>query len=382
VSDLRVGFNAYLLATAGLRGWMRYTLNLLAALPACGVRPVLYSTAPVQPEHLARLPAGSFEVRVGPPMRYLVWENRWVPSQLRADRIDVFHCPMNYGLPWTTPCPRVLTLHDAIDQIYYFRRAGWRGRWRPSAVRTRLVYWAARQRAHHVVTVSEHAKGDIVNYLRVPAGRVSVVYEAADSHFLRPVPPHEVEAVRAGHGLRRPYFLYLGGWEGRKNVPFLLRGFAAAKLADIDLVFAGGRDDQRAALVALAGELGYADRVQLLGFVPDAELPALYAGALAFVYPSEYEGFGLQVCEAMAVGCPVLVARATSLPEVVGAGGETFALGDPAELAGLLRRVAADDAYRAALVVRGRARAADFSWGRAAAETAAVYQNLVRRGGA
>ena len=90
---LHVGFNAYLLASPDLRGWTRYTVNLLAALPAHGVRPVLYSNAPVHPDHLARLPPDSFEVRVGPPMRYLLWENRWVPRQLAADRIDAFHCP-------------------------------------------------------------------------------------------------------------------------------------------------------------------------------------------------------------------------------------------------------------------------------------------------
>jgi glycosyltransferase involved in cell wall biosynthesis len=377
VTELRVGFNAYLQASPTMRGWVRYTVNLLAALPAHGVRPILYSNAAVHPAHLARLPPGSFEVRVAPPMRYLAWENTWVPRQLRTDRIDVFHCPMNYGMPWFTPCPRVLTLHDAIDQIYYLLQASWRARWRPSSIRIRLVNWAARARAHEIITVSEHAKGDIVNYLRVPAQRVSVVYEAADPLFHLPVDPQAAAAVREKRGLHRPYFLYLGGWEKRKNVPFLLRGFAAAGFSGAELVLAGGKEEERAALTALAAELGCADRVSLLGFVPDAELPALYAGALAFVYPSEYEGFGLQVCEAMAVGCPVLVARATSLPEIAGSGGETFALDETAELAGLLRRVACDDAFREDLAVRAKARSADFSWDKSAAETVAVYRRVI-----
>jgi glycosyltransferase involved in cell wall biosynthesis len=379
-TPLRVGFNAYLLAAPDLRGWTRYTVNLLASLPARGVRPVLYSNALIHPDHLARLPPDSFEVRVGPPMRYLVWENRWVPRQLRADRIDVFHCPMNYGLPWATPCPRVLTLHDAIDEVHYRPRAAWRARWKPGAVRARLANWAARRRAHHVVTVSEHAKADIVRHLRVPAARVSVVYEAADPVFHREVSADAVAVARGKLGLTRPYFLYLGGWEARKNVPFLLRAFAASGLAEADLVLAGGRDAERGELESLARTLGCAGRVKVLGFVPDAELPALYAGALAFAYPSEYEGFGLQLVEAMAVGCPVLAARATSLPEVLGPGGETFALGDPAELGALLRRVATGPAFRADLTRRARARSADFSWDRAAAETVAVYRRLAGGG--
>jgi glycosyltransferase involved in cell wall biosynthesis len=119
--------------------------------------------------------------------------------------------------------------------------------------------------------------------------------------------------------------------------------------------------------------------VKLLGFVPEEELTALYAGALAFVYPSEYEGFGLQLVEAMAVGCPILAARATSLPEVLGTGGETFTLHEPGELASLLQRVATNERFRRELVASAKARSADFSWDRTAAETAAVYRTLVRR---
>jgi len=374
VTLLRIGFNAYLLSAPSLRGWTRYTVNLLAALPPHGVRPILYSMAPIHPDHLARLPLDSFEVRTAPPMRYLAFENRWIPRQLRIDSVEVFHCPMNYGLPWSTPCPRVLTLHDAIDQIYYGRRARWQDRWRPSALRTRLVNWSARRRAHRIITVSEHAKADIVGYLGVPAARVSVVYEAADPEFHFPLSPNAIEAARDKWKLNRPYFFYLGGWEGRKNVPFLVRAFAAARLADVELVLAGGKEDQRGTLTALATELGCADRLRLLGFVPDPELPALYAGALAFVYPSEYEGFGLQVCEAMAVGCPVLVSRATSLPEIAGRGGETFALDTAGELTALLQRVATDVDYRTELAFRAKVRSVDFSWDKAAAETAAIYR--------
>ena len=90
---LRIGFNAYLLSGPSLRGWNRYTVNLLAALPAHGVRPVLYSTSPVHPDHLSRLPADSFEVRVTPPMRYPFWEQRWLPRQAKVDRLDVLHSP-------------------------------------------------------------------------------------------------------------------------------------------------------------------------------------------------------------------------------------------------------------------------------------------------
>jgi glycosyltransferase involved in cell wall biosynthesis len=119
--------------------------------------------------------------------------------------------------------------------------------------------------------------------------------------------------------------------------------------------------------------LGIRDRVRLLDWVDDEDLPALYAEAMCFVYPSAYEGFGLQLCEAMAVGCPVLAARETALPETLGGGGETFELRDPAELSRQLQRCATDGEYRSCLSRRAKERSADFCWRRTAEQTLAVY---------
>jgi glycosyltransferase involved in cell wall biosynthesis len=375
---MKVGFNARLLFAPDLRGWNRYTVNLLAALPACGIEPVLYADRPLHPAHLARLPAGGFEVVVGAVRPYAAWEQFWLPWRAGRDRVAVLHAPANFGLPWSSPCPRVLTLHDAIPQAYDDPRDGLRARLSPHAARGRLAHWLARSCAERVITVSEHARGDLISVLGLSPERVRVIPEAADPSFFEPVNGDRRASALARYGLgQRPYVFYVGGWERRKKVPFLVRGFADARLDGVDLVLAGGRDDQRAALEALADSLGVKDRLRLLGWVDDADLPALYAGALAFAYPSEYEGFGLQLCEAMAVGCPLLAARATSLPEVLGEGGETFALDDPAELTALLRRVAADPCFRARLSDRARARADAFSWARAAEATAAVYRELI-----
>lgn len=373
---MRVGVNARLLHAPDLRGWNRYTVNLLAGLPALGVELVLYADRPVHPAHLSRLPAGGYTVRVGGVRPYAAWEQVWLPRACGRDRVDVLHAPANFGLPWSSPCPRVLTLHDAIDQVYYAPRAGLRQRWALPALRGRLAHWVARTRAERVITVSGHARGDLVGRLGVPAGKVRVIPEAADPGFLGPVGADRRAAARSRLGLARPYVFYVGGWEGRKNLPFLVRAFAAAGLEGVELVLAGGRDGQRAALAGLADGLGVGDRLRLLGWVEDDDLPALYAEALCFAYPSEYEGFGLQLCEAMAVGCPVLAARATCLPEVLGVGGETFDLETPDGLADLLRRVATGPGFRDELARRARGRSADFSWPRAAEATAAVYREL------
>jgi glycosyltransferase involved in cell wall biosynthesis len=288
--------------------------------------------------------------------------------------VDLLHTPFNFGLPLRSSCPRVMTLHDVIDYSYYGRRSSARQRITPAALRSGLSMWIARKAADQFITVSEHARGDLIRYLYVSPSKITVTYEAADPSFHGRVTGSARAAVCSKYSLTKPYVLYVGGWEERKNVPFLLRAFAAAKLANVDLTLVGGREDQMLVVRRLAESLGIAARLRLLGIVNDNDLRAIYRGALCFVYASEYEGFGLQLCEAMAVGCPVFAARSTSLPEILGDGGECFSLEHHAELAALLQRVEQEQEFRAALVSRAEHRGKEFSWRRTAEETLRVYQ--------
>ena len=374
---MRVAVNARLLASPDLRGWNRYTINLLAALAECDVDLLLYGDRPLHPVHLERLPVKRYELRIAPPSKYTLWEQYWLPRQCGRDHIDILHCPMNFGLPAICPCPRVLTLHDAIDQIHYGRRTAWHRRLSPGQVRNSLSHWVARTRAERVITVSDHSGRDLVEHLHIPRERISIISEAADPIFHAPVSAAQRANVRREYGLPHSYIFYVGGWEQRKNIPFLLRAFAEAALCGVDLVLAGGRDEQKTELARLAAELGMSDRLRLIGWVPDSDLPALYSGALCFVYPSLYEGFGLQLCEAMAVGCPTLAAHATCLPEVLGSGGDTFNPSEPHELAGLLQSVAGDEGYRRDLSRRAQLRSQDFCWRGTAEQTLEVYRRAV-----
>ncbi len=370
---MKVGFNARLLASPTLRGWNRYAINLLMALANLEVELFLYSDQPLAASHLSRLPPNRYQVRIAPPMRYLIWEQVWLPQQCRHDQVEVLHCPMNFGLPWLSPCPRILTLHDAIDQIYYLQQMTWQQRLNLGHLQNQFYHWLARTQAEQIITVSEYSKADLIKHLQIPNHKITVIYEAADARFHQPV--SHTERVRSLHQLDSAYIFYIGGWEQRKNIPFLMRAFAEAHLPQVDLVLAGGKAEQRSPLLALAADLGISDRLKLLDWVEDADLPALYAEALCFVYPSEYEGFGLQLCEAMAVGCPVLAARATCLPEILGAGGETFAL-DQNQLAALLRQLLDDLSFRNKLADRAVSRSRYFEWGKAAKQTMDLYARI------
>jgi glycosyltransferase involved in cell wall biosynthesis len=373
---MRIGFNGRLLSDATLRGWNRYTINLLRELAAYDVHLFLYTDRPLHPNHLSVLQPGSYTVRESGPMRFIRWLEFWLPQQCRIDQLDVLHSPFNYGLPFSSPCRRVLTLHDAVDQIYYGRDVPFLARLRPAALRMTYLNWTARVRSHRVITVSHHAKADLVAAFGLPPGKITVTYEGADEKFHQPLSEDRVGTVARKHGIESPYVFYVGGWEKRKNMPFLLKAFAAAQLPQVKLALAGGKAAERHEIIALARSFGIADRVQLLEFIPDEDLPFLYRGALCFVYPSEYEGFGLQLCEAMAVGCPVLAAQASCLPEILGNGGETFPLDDVGPLAELLKRLFHDASFRATLADRAAIRGAEFSWSKMAAETMSVYRNL------
>jgi hypothetical protein len=374
--NMKVAFNARLLTSPTLRGWNRYTINLLQELAALGIKLFLYSDQPLHPTLLERLPLDSYQVRISPPMRYVIWEQYWLPKQCEKDKVDILHCPMNFGLPWSSPCPRVLTLHDAIDQVYYSQDRPWYKQLSLADVQNKIYHWVARNRAEHIITVSQYSKQDIVQYLHIPEEKITVIYEAADGGFHRQVNQTERLQVRNKYQMLRPYIFYIGGWEKRKNIPFLVNAFAQANLDGVDLVLAGGKDEQYATLMQLAESLGIADSLRLLAWVEDADLPALYAEAVCFVYPSEYEGFGLQLCEAMAVGCPVLASKATCLPEVLGDGGETFAISETKELANLLQRLTSDKSYYFHLVNQAKNRSKHFTWQATARQTEQVYKQV------
>jgi glycosyltransferase involved in cell wall biosynthesis len=356
---LRVGFNARLLSSETTRGWNRYLVSLLAELPALGAELFLYSHLPPHENHIRNLPSGAYQVRVSKPMTYLAWQEYWLPRQCREDALDIFHSPFHYGLPWRADCACVLTMHDAIGL-------------HPLAPLLSPHVWAyhamARARADHIVTISKYSCADLMRAFGIPKSRITVTYLAAHRAF------HEItegpgQKFPALCGATAPYVLYYGGWEERKNVPFLVRAFAATRAPGLQLVLAGGSDAERTAVRGLVDRLGIAGRVRLLGILDDADLPGLCAGALCFAYPSRHEGFGLQVCEAMAAGCPVLVARATSLPEVLGDGGASFSLDDPHELTQLLQRMASDTDWRATLSRKARERSHTFSWHTTAVKT-------------
>ncbi len=230
------------------------------------------------------------------------------------------------------------------------------------------------RRADAVIAVSAHTKADVVETFGIPAERVHVAHPAADPRF-RPQSPAEVARVRAALRLPEKFYLYLGALEPRKNIDGVIAAFDRT-VGDADLVIAGGGGWLNEDVFRRAAASPKSDRIRFLGYVDEADKPALYAAALALVYPSFYEGFGMPPLEAMAVGTPVVASHVSSLGEVVGDAGllvDPYAVG---EIADAMRAVADDAALVAELGRRGRERAKRFSWQESAARLERVFASL------
>jgi len=292
----------------------------------------------------------------------LAWKHLALPLALARDRRDVFHSPTG-TLPLWAPCRQVVTVHDlfaAIEPSWFTPRRAWQ---------LRTTQRRAAHAAGRVIAVSECTRRDLIERFEVPPSRISVVHNGVDHARFRPAEV-DAEAVARRFGVRHPFILCVGSLMPWRNAPRLLR--AAARL-ELGLLFVGrdiwGTDPTQ----RMAGERGW-DWARFAGYVPDADLPEVYAAARVFAYPSLYEGFGIPPIEAMACGTPVVASRAGALPEVLG---DAALLVDPLDegaLADALRD-AADD--QGVLRRRGLERAARYSWQRAAAETWQVYEEVM-----
>jgi glycosyltransferase involved in cell wall biosynthesis len=233
------------------------------------------------------------------------------------------------------------------------------------------------RRASHVIAVSETTRQDIVERYNVEPSRVSTIYNGVDGWFYSPEPA-AVERAIEHFGLHRPYFIIVGTVEPRKNHLALLHAFAQLyeKRKDVSLAIVGSPGWLSEPIIAEIEKSAMSMPVRYLRFVDDTWIPALYAGSVALVAPSWYEGFGLPVLEAMACGAAVITSDRGSLPEVAGGNAILVPPGDIEELAASMERLLDDSALRADLVKRGREHAATFSWRGAAEEHAELYRQV------
>jgi len=296
-----------------------------------------------------------------------------VPVEAVTGPLDLFYSP-DFVLPPTRRATRtLLTVHD-LSFLHY-----------PEHFVPKLVQYLTQvvtrsvARADRVLADSEATRADLIAHLGTEPEKVEVLYSGVDPRFCPQPEPGEAERTRDRYSIGgRPYVLSVGTLQPRKNYVRLIRAFAqlqTCRLADLQLVIVGGKGWLYEDILAEAER--HPHRVRVLGFVEDADLPALYRGASLFAFPSLYEGFGLPVLEAMACGVPVVCSDVSSLPEVAGAAPLLVNPLATDDLAEAMARALEDTALRQGMIARGLAQAARFNWEQAARQLLTTFDALL-----
>lgn len=239
----------------------------------------------------------------------------------------------------------------------------------------------AAEQADAVITVSENSKKDILRFTKVKEEKIHVILEAPKHHD-KPLPPTmTADFLRSRYHLSAPFFLYVGGFNPRKNVSGIIQGYAAAyrRFPYIcPLVIVGKEGRRRKKLEELAAALSIRPYVKFVGYVPDGELPFFYSQCKALVYPSFYEGFGLPPLEAAACGAAVILSRCGSLPEIMGDSALYADADDVQSIGEEMIRLLQDDNLWRQMSEKACAHSQRFSYRTTAEQTLKLYENICR----
>jgi len=360
-----------------------YTDQLIKALlndyPEVIVK--LFSCKPVSPDNSrqVRLSRNAWKSLpypgVPPTILYSLWSFlKYPPIELLTGEIDIFH-GLSYVLPPTKKARTVLTIHDLAFMRIPEVHTRLRVILTPQFVRKSVA------RADAILAVSEHTKNDIVDLFNVDPSKITVTYNGVDHRLFHPQQDSLfIEKVMRQYGIIKPYVYYLGTIEPRKNVDILVKAFVYVneKLGgNFQLVLTGKKGWKVDALMQDITKMAETRDLVYTGYVTDEEKAALYNGAELFVYPSQYEGFGIPVVEAMACGCPVITTNVSSLPEVAGTAGILVPPGDLDALADGIIKILCDQDLRKRMSEASLIQAAEFTWQRTAAVTKSVYEKLL-----
>jgi glycosyltransferase involved in cell wall biosynthesis len=363
-------------AVHGKAGLSRYSASLARALaPLLGERLGLFQNSLGRRGPLEGVPHARV---VGVPYGYRPWRAMvlarqalgW-PYRSLLPKAELFHAT-EHLLPPLGEIPTVLTVHDLIFEHLpqYHKRAN------HAYLRAAMPLFC--RRANAIIAISESTRADLMALYGIPEERIHVIPEAA-AQGMAPQSPETVAAVKARYRLPDRYVLAVGTIEPRKNLSRLIDAcgpLIEQKMID-GLVLVGSRGWLVESFDAHLAGSPWRQQVCLPGFVADADLPAVYSGAVLTAQPSLYEGFGLPVLEAMACGSPVCSSGVSSLPEVGGPAARYFDPTDVDEMRHVLGTVATDEGLRQEMRLAGLAQAARFSWERTACETLALYEQVI-----
>ncbi len=367
---LIIGLDASRATRAHRTGTETYSLKLIKALAQLASpqrRLRLYTPHP--PQHTDWPDSPYVETRIIPWPR--LWTHLRLATELHLFPPDALFVPAHV-LPLSCPVPAVVTVHD-LGYLHYPDAHRRIDRW--------YLDWTTRRHthvAHHLIADSQATKNDLINFYGAKPDQITVVYLGRDE-MLAPVSnPQLIDATKSKYNITGNYLLYLGTLQPRKNLIRLVEAFHQAVTSlqneELKLVIAGRQGWLYADIFERVQYLGLTGRVLFPGYVADTDKPALLSGALAYVFPSLYEGFGLPVLEAMACGTPVLTSNCSSLPEVAGRAALLIDPHDTAQIAAGLVQLITNPDLRRQFVERGYHQIRQFSWSKAAEQVLEILE--------
>lgn len=319
---------------------------------------------------LQRFPHASFVTSTA--RHYSLAEQIWFLRVLYKHSLDIMHFP-NFNLPVFYKKPFVVTIHDVVHHKISGHK---KNRYHKFLAYKKVIETAAKN-AKKIITVSSESKVDIVKLLHVPEDKVAVTYEGA---VLVPVDERQITAIKKQFLLQRPYFLFVGTLERKKNIVMLAKAFdlflSKYKL-DMDLVFAGKIDPHYPEIKFQALDIAHKNRLVFTGFISDLDLAALMQGAFAYVNASLHEGFGLPGVEAMQRGIPLAVSNLAVFNEIYDNAALYFDPTTPEDIAEKLYLLAKDPQFHSQMQEKSFTRGGYFDWQKTAEQTLAVYRDVV-----
>ncbi len=305
-----------------------------------------------------------------------------VSAFISREKLDLYHSLAN-TIPLMYKGLSVVTVHDlAIYQHHDWFPSNFMSR---QIFSTKVLVPKSIRKAARVIAVSQNTKDDIVKLFKIPAKKITVIYEGVVTDHSIIVPDKKV--LKKKFEIQDNYFLFVGTIEPRKNLVVLLRAFHGLlnrqrlnqkNKNPLQLVLAGGRGWKYKEVFKTIKKLKLDQSVRYLDYVEHSDKIGLMQNALCFVFPSLYEGFGLPALEAMSLGAPVITSNVSSLPEVTGSAALLVNPASVTDLVKAMEKVIGDRQLREKMGQEGREQAKKFSWRKAAEETLAIYREVVR----
>ncbi|MBF2005336.1 MAG: glycosyltransferase family 4 protein [Chlorogloeopsis fritschii C42_A2020_084] len=313
----------------------------------------------------------------------ILWTQFQLPEIYKKLQSKLIFSPVPEA-PLYSNCRFVVMVHDLIALRFPKRFS-------PLTTYQRYYIPQVLRQAQHIICNSQATARDIIDFYKIPAQKITPILLAYDDSHFRPFVEEERESGRGGEGerdsrrlvvstlMQRPYFLYIGRHDPYKNLHKLISAFAALPShRDRQLWLAGPKDKRYTPLLQVqVEELGITEQVKFLNYVPDRELPKIISGAIALVFPSLWEGFGLPVLEAMACGTPVITSNLSSLPEVAGDAAILINPYKVEEITEAMDKIATDAQLRDRLSAAAISRASNFSWEKTGMATVEVLKQYL-----